>query len=272
MTTPFRFAPVPLGRAPRLTDAEADVPKALRKNQLAKRTDALLARIAPLSEALYAERTRSLLVVLQGRDGCGKDGVVKHVLGAVHPQGLAITAFGPPTDLERRHDYLWRVDNAVPPAGMIGVFNRSHYESVLVERVRELAPRRAWSVRYRQINDFERRLSENGVVVLKFMLHVSHDEQRKRFLERLHEPLKNWKLQEGDLEDRDRWTGYTRAYRDALRKCNTRWARWWVVPADSKSVRNYLVAKVVCDTLQWMKPEYPLASKRLRKLVRKRLG
>jgi len=177
-----------------------------------------------------------------------------------------------PTDLERRHDYLWRVDNAVPPAGMIGVFNRSHYESVLVERVRELAPRRAWSVRYRQINDFERRLSENGVVVLKFMLHVSHDEQRKRFLERLHEPLKNWKLQEGDLEDRDRWTGYTRAYRDALRKCNTRWARWWVVPADSKSVRNYLVAKVVCDTLQWMKPEYPLASKRLRKLVRKRLG
>ena len=267
MTTTFRFNPVPLGHAPRLTDAEADVPRALRKEQLSKRTDVLLAKIAASSEALYAERKQSLLVVLQGRDACGKDGVVRHVFGAVHPQGLAITAFGPPTDIELRHDYLWRIDKAVPATGMIGVFNRSHYESVLVERVRHLVPRKVWSVRYHEINDYERRLSENGVVVLKFMLHVSHDEQRSRFLERLHEPLKNWKLQVSDLEDRDRWTAYTRAYRDALRKCNTRWGRWWVVPADSKSVRNYLVAQVVSDTLRGMRPAYPVATKRLRKRV-----
>jgi PPK2 family polyphosphate:nucleotide phosphotransferase len=272
VTTPFRFAPVPFGRAPRLADADADVPKALRKDQLSKRTEVLLAKIAALSEALYAERRRSVLVVLQGRDACGKDGVVRHVLGAVHPQGLAITAFGPPTDIELRHDYLWRVDKAVPPTGMIGVFNRSHYESVLVERVHDIVPPRTWSVRFGQINDFERRLTENGVVVLKFMLHVSRPEQRERFLERLNEPLKNWKLQEGDLDDRDRWGAYTRAYRDAIRKCNTRWARWWVVPADSKSVRNYLVAQVLCDTLRWMRPEYPVASKRLRKRAMRELS
>ena len=269
---PFRFDPVPFGRAPGLSDAAAGAPKALRTNGSERHTGALLETIAVLSEALYAERRQSVLVVLQGRDGCGKDGVVKHVFGAVHPQGLSITAFGPPTDIELRHDYLWRVDKAVPASGMIGVFNRSHYESVLVERVRDLVPHHVWSLRYRQINDFERRLSENGVTILKFMLHVSRNEQRRRFLERLDEPLKNWKLQVSDLEDRARWSAYTRAYRDAVRKCNTRWARWWVVPADSKRVRNYLVARVVRDALRRMKPAHPVATARLKNLVRKELG
>ena len=267
-----RLIPVPLGRAPRIADRDAKLHHKPGKALLEQKLDALLTRLADLSEGLYAERRRSVLIVLQGRDASGKDGVVRRVLGAVHPQGLAITAFGAPSEPERRHDYLWRVHQAVPAAGMIGVFNRSHYEDVLVQRVRNWVPPKVWRARYGQINVFERHLAENGVTVLKFMLHVSRDEQRKRFLERLDKPLKNWKYREGDLDDRAAWPAFTAAYRDAVRHCNTPEARWYVVPSDQKVVRDYLIARVLVETLQRMKPKYPLATAELRLRSKKELG
>ncbi|MBI2797206.1 MAG: polyphosphate kinase 2 family protein [Gemmatimonadetes bacterium] len=272
MPRPPKLAPVPRGRAPRLGDADATLRPRPDKDDLEKRLAALAPRIADLTEALYAERRRALLIVLQGRDASGKDGVARRVLGSVHPQGLAITAFGAPTDLERRHDFLWRVHHAVPASGMVGVFNRSHYEDVLVQRVRSWVPPAVWRARYDQINEFERSLTLNGVTVLKFMLHVSREEQRTRFLERLNEPLKNWKFREGDLDDRALWPEYTRAYRDAIRKCNTPWAPWFVVPSDHKLVRDYLIARTIAETLERMDPEYPLASDELKRRCKKELS
>ena len=266
-----RLTPVSLGHAPHLRDADATLRPHPDRKVLEKHLAALGPRIADASEALYAERKRSVLVVLQGRDASGKDGVARRVLGFVHPQGLAIAAFGAPSELERRHDFLWRVHNAVPAAGMIGVFNRSHYEEVLVQRVRHWVPPKTWRARYGQINEFERSLTLNGVTIVKFMLHVSRDEQRARFIERLNKPLKNWKFREGDLDDRALWPDYTRAYRDAIRKCNTPWARWHVVPADHKLVRDYLIARTFAETLERMSPEYPLASAELKRRCKKEL-
>lgn len=214
-------------------------------------------RIARLQRVFYADARYALLIVLQGRDAAGKDGTIRHVFGAVNPQGCEVTSFKQPTDLEQRHDYLWRVHQHVPARGMIGIFNRSHYEDVLVERVRRLVPRKVWHDRYRQINDFERMLTENGVVILKFFLHVSRAEQRRRLADRLTDPTKNWKFNAGDLEDRRRWGAFTSAYRDALRKCATSWAPWYLVPGDDKKVRNWLVAGVILETLEGLGLRYP---------------
>jgi PPK2 family polyphosphate:nucleotide phosphotransferase len=166
-----------------------------------------------------------------------------------------------PTDIELSHDYLWRVHAAIPPRGYIGIFNRSHYEDVLVVRVKELVPEKVWRERYDQINEFERMLSQNGVVILKFFLHISRDEQRERLVERLENPEKNWKFRAGDLADRAKWDDYTAAYRDALRKCSTPWAPWFVVPADSKSVRNYLITRKINEALRKLDLRFPKASK-----------
>ncbi len=214
-------------------------------------------RISKLQRVFYADGRHALLIVLQGRDAAGKDGTIRHVFGAVNPQGCEVTSFKEPTAIEQRHDFLWRVHRRVPARGMIGIFNRSHYEAVLVERVRALVPRRVWKVRYRQINDFERILTENGVVILKFFLHVSRDEQKRRLRDRLTDETKNWKFNAGDLEDRANWAGYTAAYRDALRQCSTRWAPWYLVPSDDKKVRNWLVANVIGKTLAGLKLRYP---------------
>lgn len=241
-------------------DGAAKRPRELPNgDELKERLDEELARLTGLQAAFYADRRRALLVVLQGRDASGKDGTIRIVFGACNPQGCEITGFKVPSDAELAHDFLWRVHQAVPPKGMIGIFNRSHYEDVLVVRVRELVPKKVWSKRYQQINDFERMLSENGVVILKFFLHISRDEQRKQLLERLTDPTKNWKFRAGDLEDRALWGDYTRAYRDALRKCSTPWAPWYLVPSDNRAARNYLVTRVINDTLTRLAPEYPRA-------------
>jgi PPK2 family polyphosphate:nucleotide phosphotransferase len=248
-------------RAPiRIADRDARRPKGLpRGGELKRKTKAVLERLTDLQARLYAESKRSLLVVLQGRDTCGKDGTIRRVFDAVNPQGCIVTTFDTPSERELSHDFLWRVHQAVPARGMIGIFNRSHYEDVLIVRVRNLVPRAVWTRRYEQINDFEQMLTENGVTIVKFFLHISKEEQRRRLLARLEDPTKQWKFNEGDLGERALWASYTAAYRDALRKCSTRWAPWYIVPADKKKARDYLVAQVVVDTLRRMAPKYPEA-------------
>ena len=235
---------------PPLDDDEA------RRPDTAPRGDALNETIAELHDRLRARQAllaadgrRALLVVLQGRDTSGKDGTIRDVFSACNPQGCRVTAFAAPSTLELRHDYLWRVHAAVPPRGTIGIFNRSHYEDVLVARVRGLVSEETWERRYRHIVEFERMLVEEGTIVLKFFLHISRAEQAKRLRERLAEPDKNWKFDEKDLDDRLRWNAYTHAYRDALRLTSTELAPWYVIPADHKKTRNLLVAQRIVEAL-----------------------
>lgn len=213
--------------------------------------------IDALQDRLWAERKRALLVVLQGIDTSGKDGTVRGVFNRCGPLGVAVTPFGRPSEEELAHDYLWRVHMAAPKKGMIGVFNRSHYEDVLVVKVRGLAPADVVEQRYEQINAFEKHLTENGVTVLKFMLHISKDEQRERLQQRLEDPTKHWKFNPGDLEDRALWDDYTAAYETMLARCSTEHAPWRVVPADKKWRRNVIIASVVRRTLEAMDPQYP---------------
>lgn len=213
--------------------------------------------IDALQDQLWAERRRALLVVLQGIDTSGKDGTVRGVFNRCGPLGVDVTSFGKPTEEELAHDYLWRVHMAVPKKGIIGVFNRSHYEDVLVVKVRKLAPAATIEDRYAQINAFEQILRESGVTVLKFMLHISKDEQRERLQERLDEPAKNWKFNASDLEDRKLWDDYQKAYETMLDRCSTENAPWRVVPADKKWRRNAIISSVVRKTLEDMDPQYP---------------
>jgi PPK2 family polyphosphate:nucleotide phosphotransferase len=215
------------------------------------------ARIADLQPVLYADASRALLIVLQGRDASGKDGTIRKVFSSVNPQGCTVSSFKQPTDLELRHDFLWRVHSQIPPKGMIGIFNRSHYEDILVPRVHGLFPKKVWSARYDQINEFEHMLAQNGVVLLKFMLHISRAEQKKRFEERISDEKKNWKFRVGDLDDLKRWDDYTKADRDILERTSTEWAPWNVVPADDNDVRNYLVARCIADALESLDLHYP---------------
>ncbi len=221
-------------------------------------TQTLLAKLTSLQDAFHADGSKALLLVLQGRDASGKDGVIKTVSGAFNPSGVTIASFGPPTPLELKHDFLWRIHQQIPPRGMIGVFNRSHYEDVLVVRVRQLVSEDVWRPRYAAINAFEKMLSESGVVIRKCMLHVSQDEQGDRFRERLNDPKKNWKFRLGDLDDRAKWDDYTSAYKEALRQCSTKHAPWFVVPSDEKHVRNFLIARMLVETLEDINPQYPL--------------
>ncbi|WP_439574982.1 polyphosphate kinase 2 family protein [Phreatobacter sp.] len=210
-----------------------------------------------LQDRLYAEGRRALLVVLQGTDTAGKDGTIRGVFNATGPLGVHVTAFKRPSEEELAHDFLWRVHAAAPRRGTIGIFNRSHYEDVLVGRVRNLAPKEAIEQRYGQINAFEQILAENGTVILKFMLHISRKEQGERLQERLDEPGKNWKFNAGDLEDRKLWTDYQKAYEIALSRCSSELAPWVVVPADRKWARNCIIAATVRKTLETMNPKYP---------------
>ena len=243
-----------------LDDSHARVKgKAKDDAELEAECDVETARISELQRVLYADARYALLVVLQGRDASGKDGTIRQVFSAVNPQGCAVTSFGPPTELEQQHDFLWRVHQQVPARRMIGIFNRSHYEDILVPRVHKSVPKKVWSARYDQINDFERMLEANGVVQLKFMLHVSRDEQKRRLIERLTDSTKNWKFREGDLDDRNRWDDFTKAYRGILSHTSTTWAPWYLVPADDKKVRNLLVARTIADTLESLDLRYPKA-------------
>lgn len=252
--------PVPPGAVLALDDTDASVTDRPSKDESRARLATLADRFRTAQTALYANGSRGLLVVLQGRDACGKDGTVSHVFGLVNPQGLAVRSFGAPEPHELRHDYLWRVHGALGPRGAISVFNRSHYEDVLVVRVRALVEEAVWRRRYDQINAFERMLSENGYVILKFFLHVSRPEQAKRLEERLDDPEKNWKFRLGDLDDRARWDDYTLAYRDMLARCSTPEAPWFVVPADSKHFRDLLILDTVVRTLEDLHLELPVAA------------
>lgn len=241
-----------------LSDKDASAPKSLPKgDELKEKLDRQLEKLGELQNVFYADGKRALLIVLQGRDASGKDGVVRTVIGACNPSGVRIQSFKAPTPVELAHDFLWRIHQVTPEKGMMGIFNRSHYEDVLVVRVNELAPESAWSKRYEQINNFEKMLSENGTVILKFFLHVSQDEQKERLRERVDDETKNWKFNAGDLDERAKWDEYTDAYRDALLKCSTEWAPWYVVPADSNKARNYLIAKRIVETLEGLDLSYP---------------
>ncbi|QWZ09342.1 polyphosphate kinase 2 family protein [Nocardioides panacis] len=222
---------------------------------------ALGKELSDLQERLYAEGVsggnRRVLVVLQGMDTSGKGGILRHAMALVDPQGLHIKAFKAPTPAELRHDFLWRVEREVPGPGMIGVFDRSHYEDVLIARVRKLVPRREISARYRQINAFEKRLADEGTVLVKLMLHISAEEQKQRLLARLDEPTKLWKFNPGDIDERQRWGSYQEAYEVALEKTNTEHAPWLVVPSDRKWYRDLAVANVLRETLAAMDPTWP---------------
>lgn len=223
-------------------------------------TEMLAHEIDALQDRLYAEGQRALLVILQGTDTSGKDGTIRGVFNATGPLGVSVTAFRQPSETEMAHDYLWRVHAVVPRRGTIGIFNRSHYEDVLIATVRGFAPKETIEQRYAQINDFERMLTENGTVILKFMLHISKKEQAERLQERLDNPKKRWKFNAGDLDDRKHWDEYQEAYQALLNRCSPPWAPWHVIPADRKWVRNAAIASIVKETLEEMNPSYPKVS------------
>lgn len=217
--------------------------------------DALV--INELQDAMFASKCGALLVVMQGIDTAGKDGTTKECFKYTSPLGVHVQAFGRPTEIELAHDYLWRIHALAPRKGHITVFNRSQYEDVLVVKVRNLAPPKQVEKRYEQINQFEKTLTENGTQILKLMLHVSKEEQGERLRERLEVPAKRWKFNPSDLEDRKLWDEYQHAYETALQRCSTPWAPWHVVPADSRSRRDALAARLIRGALEDMKPEYP---------------
>jgi PPK2 family polyphosphate:nucleotide phosphotransferase len=219
--------------------------------------------LADLQERLWAEgRTggrRRVLVVLQGMDTSGKGGAVKHVVGQVNPAGVRITGFGAPTKEELEHDFLWRIEKALPQCGGLGVFDRSHYEDVLIARVHDLVPPQEWEARYDRINAWEAQLADDGVVLLKVMFHISPEYQRERLLKRLGDPTKFWKLDPSDIDERQHWNAYQLAYEVALSRCSTEVAPWYVVPADRKWYRNWALSRLLLETLQGMDLQWPAA-------------
>lgn len=229
--------------------------------------EALREEFIELQVRLYAEGKQKLLIIFQAIDAGGKDGAIRHVFKGVNPQGVSVHAFKVPSKLELAHDYLWRVHQVVPPAGMIGVFNRSHYEDVLVVRVDNLVPEAVWRLRYHHINEFERLLHETGTTILKFFLHISAAEQARRFRERLADPSKHWKFALEDLEKRKQWPAYMAAFEDMLNYCTTAWAPWYVIPADQKWYRNLAVMRVIVQTLRQMNPQYPVSQEDLSGVV-----
>jgi PPK2 family polyphosphate:nucleotide phosphotransferase len=218
---------------------------------------ALNERLEAFQELLYAEQKHKLLVVLQALDTGGKDGTIRHVFEGVNPQGVKVTGFGKPTPEELEHDYLWRIHPHVPGKGEIVIFNRSHYEDVLVVRVHNLVSPEAWRRRYDQINDFERMLAEEGTTILKFYLHIDQDEQKQRLQARLDEPTKRWKFNPDDLEERKLWPDYTKAYEEVLSRTSSKWAPWYIVPANRKWYRNLVIASVILETLEAFDMRYP---------------
>ena len=214
-------------------------------------------RLAELQRRLWAESKQSLLVVIQAIDTGGKDGTIRHVFSGVNPQGVKVHGFGVPTEEERAHDYLWRVHHHTPADGTIAIFNRSHYEDVLVVRVKDLVEREVWSRRYRHIREFERLLTDEGTKVVKLFLNISKEEQRDRLQARLDEPDKNWKFNKGDLDDRALWDDYRKAFEDAINETSTGYAPWYVIPANRKWYRNLAVSSILIETLEAMDPQYP---------------
>src|SRR5215471_3809927 len=251
----------------RLRDFKPDFHEGLDKDDTREKSLKLCQRIGELQELLHADARQALLIVLQGMDTSGKDGTVRHVLQSVNPAGVETANFKAPSAEELAHDFLWRVHKVVPRFGNIGVFNRSHYEDVLIVRVLKSQPTHVWRARYDQINAFEKHLTANGVVILKFFLHISRAEQAERLKARIADPRKNWKFQPDDLKMRAHWPKFMKAYEDAINYCSTHYAPWHVIPANRKWYRDYLIAKTVVRALEGMRLKWPKPHEQLSKFT-----
>ena len=265
MRQPLTIKP---GKKVQLKDFDPDFTNGLKNKKKAQaELEENVQCLSELGYRLYAENRRSLLLVLQGMDSSGKDGTIRHVMHGFNPQSCQVTSFKQPSIDELNHDFLWRIGQAVPRKGNIGIFNRSHYEDVLVVRVHNLAPKREWESRYDRINLFEKMLISGGTKIIKVFLHIGKDEQRKRLQARLDDPNKLWKFSHADLEERSYWDQYQKAYEVALTRCNTEEAPWYIVPANHKWFRNLAVSRILCKALRDMDPHYPPAEKGLKGIV-----
>jgi PPK2 family polyphosphate:nucleotide phosphotransferase len=245
------------GARTRLADVDPGATHGRDKSSSAAELRTGLARLTELQDRLWAEQKHPVLIILQGIDAAGKDGSVKHVMSAFNPMGCIVTSFKVPTPIELAHDYLWRVHQRVPGKGEIGIFNRSHYEDVLVVRVHDIVPKKVWSRRFDQINAFEELLTSSGTTIIKFFLWIDRDEQKARFQSRLDDPDKRWKFRIGDLAERKLWDAYVAADEDVLRRTSTDAAPWYVIPANRNWFRNLAIANIVADTLDDLNPRYP---------------
>ena len=258
------------GKKVKLAKFDPDETLGWDKNHAMKASmEKAIKKLDHLQYRFYADRKHALLIVLQGLDAAGKDGTVRHVMSGVNPQGCSVTSFKAPSPEEAAHDYLWRVHHAIPEYGNFGIFNRSHYEDVLIVRVHNLVPKAVWSERYEQINQFEEYLADNNVKILKFFLHISKKEQEQRFMERVDDPDKRWKISEADFNERKFWDDYTEAYEDALERCSTKMAPWFVIPANKKWFRDLAVSHIIVETLEEMKLKFPAPTIDLKKLKQK---
>ena len=252
-----RFAVAPRKQV-RLNDLDPDDTAGFNKGDKAHtRLEKNVLRMEDLQYRLYAEGRRALLIVLQGMDASGKDGTVRHVMSGLNPQGCRVTSFKVPSAEEAGHDFLWRIHKAMPARGEIGIFNRSHYEDVLVVRVHQLVPKSVWSARYDQINAFEKFITDNGVTILKFFLHISKAEQKQRLEARLDDSTRNWKISPADIKERQLWGDYVKAYEAVLSRCSSSAAPWFVIPSNKKWFRNLAVSQIIVETLERMNPKFP---------------
>jgi PPK2 family polyphosphate:nucleotide phosphotransferase len=265
MPKPFTFEP---GSKINLDDLKTHVAKTKHDKESAKeRLKKNAEEMADLARRLYAENKRALLLILQGMDTAGKDGTIRHVMRGVNPRSCQVVSFKVPSEIEMDHDFLWRVHQTVPRKGNIGIFNRSHYEDVLVVRVQNLVQEAIWRQRYEQINNFEQMLSETGTVILKCFLHISNETQRKRLQARVDDPDSRWKFNPGDIDQRKLWGDYMAAYEEALTRCNTTFAPWYVIPSDRKWYRNLIVSELLLKTLKNLDPQYPAPAEDISHIV-----
>jgi PPK2 family polyphosphate:nucleotide phosphotransferase len=254
----------------RMADVDADSTPGLKtRKRLSRDLKKHKSKLFNLQERLFAEHKRSLLIVLQGMDTSGKDGTITHVIGGMNPQGVLITGFKQPTPEERRHGFLWRIRKRLPEDGQIGIFNRSQYEDVIIARVHDLAKPAIIERRYGVINRFEKELVKGGTKIVKICLHISYEEQRRRLLDRLHDPDKNWKFKETDIDERAFWDDYMSAYSIAITRCSTPWAPWFVVPANDKDYRNWAISRLLIEALDEMNPQYPHPKLDIPRLVKR---
>ena len=246
------------GRGARLRDRDPEATPGIKGKAAAEKAlEKNMKRLEELQFLLYAENKRAVLIVFQAMDAGGKDGTIRHVMSALNPQGCSVTSFKVPTPEEAEHDFLWRIHKATPRLGEFAIFNRSHYEDVLVVRVHNLVAKSIWAKRYHQINAFEKLLAESQVTIFKFFLHISKDEQKERFQNRLEDPTRQWKLSEGDFSERRYWNDYLEAYEDALTRCSTPWAPWYVIPANKKWYRNLAVSEILVAALEDLHMKFP---------------
>jgi PPK2 family polyphosphate:nucleotide phosphotransferase len=265
MSQPLTVSP---GKKVCLKDFDASYSNSIKNRKEAQaELDENIQVLAELGYRLYAENRRALLLVLQGMDTSGKDGTIRHVMKGFNPQSCQVTSFKQPSITELDHDFLWRIARAMPGKGNIGIFNRSHYEDVLIVRVHNLVPKSEWQPRYERINLFEKMAYQGGTTVVKVFLHISKDEQRKRLQSRLDDPKKRWKFSKADLAEREYWNDYQKAYNETLTRCNTEDAPWYIVPANKKWYRNLIVSRILRKTLEEMNPKYPPAEEGLEGIV-----